>query len=80
SPISDTTILASTAAGSDHIAHVTTQLPYASTVALAGGIFGYIPFAIGIPVIFSIILGSVGIIIFLYLFAKKLDDDGNIVK
>ncbi|MFN3411871.1 MAG: Na+/H+ antiporter NhaC family protein, partial [Exilispira sp.] len=40
SPISDTTILASTAAGSDHIAHVTTQLPYASTVALAGGIFG----------------------------------------
>lgn len=80
SPISDTTILASTASGSDHIAHVTTQLPYASTVALAGGLFGYLPFAIGIPVIFSIILGTAGIIIFLYLFARKLDDDGNIVK
>ena len=29
SPISDTTILSSLAAGSDHIAHVKTQLPYA---------------------------------------------------
>lgn len=80
SPISDTTILASTAAGSDHIAHVTTQLPYASTVALAGGIFGYLPFAIGIPVWISLIIGAAGIILFLYIFAKKIDDDGNIVK
>ena len=32
SPISDTTILASTAAGADHIQHVRTQLPYALTV------------------------------------------------
>ncbi len=34
SPISDTTIIASMAAGSDHIDHVNTQLPYA---LLAGG-------------------------------------------
>lgn len=80
SPISDTTILASTASGSDHIAHVTTQLPYATTVALAGGIFGYLPFAIGIPVWISLIIGTAGIILFLYLFAKKLDNEGNIVK
>lgn len=80
SPISDTTILASTASGSDHIAHVTTQLPYATTVAIAGGIFGYLPFAIGIPLWISLIIGSAGIILFLYLFAKKLDNDGNIVK
>ncbi|MCR3955659.1 MAG: hypothetical protein NUK57_05130 [Gudongella sp.] len=32
SPISDTTILASTAAGADHIQHVRTQLPYALLV------------------------------------------------
>lgn len=32
SPISDTTILASTAAGADHIQHVRTQLPYSLTV------------------------------------------------
>lgn len=34
SPISDTTILSSTAAGCDHIKHVSTQIPYAVTVAL----------------------------------------------
>lgn len=46
SPISDTTILASTAAGADHIQHVRTQLPYCITVGLCstlgfliGGLF-----------------------------------------
>ena len=34
SPISDTTMIASLASGSDHIAHVNTQLPYAMLVAL----------------------------------------------
>ena len=33
SPISDTTIMASTGAQCDHVSHVTTQLPYALTVA-----------------------------------------------
>lgn len=33
SPISDTTIMASAGAGCDHIRHVSTQLPYAFTVA-----------------------------------------------
>lgn len=33
SPLSDTTILSSLASGSDHIDHVTTQLPYALTAA-----------------------------------------------
>lgn len=35
SPISDTTILASTAAGADHVEHVRTQLPYALTVGIS---------------------------------------------
>ena len=34
SPISDTTMIASLASGSDHIAHVNTQLPYAFAVAV----------------------------------------------
>lgn len=34
SPISDTTIMASAGAGCDHISHVTSQLPYASLVAI----------------------------------------------
>ena len=41
SPISDTSILSSLAAGSDHIAHVKTQLPYALTCAAIGCI-GYL--------------------------------------
>ncbi len=47
SPISDTTILASAGAQCNHINHVSTQIPYAMTVAacclagyLAGGIAG----------------------------------------
>lgn len=38
SPISDTTILASTAAGADHIEHVRTQLPYALLVGICSAI------------------------------------------
>lgn len=41
SPISDTTVLSSTGASCDHIDHVTTQLPYALTVA-GVAIVGYI--------------------------------------
>jgi Na+/H+ antiporter NhaC len=33
SPVSDTTVLSSVGAGSDHIDHVITQLPYALVVA-----------------------------------------------
>ncbi|SER67568.1 Na+/H+ antiporter NhaC [Gracilibacillus ureilyticus] len=40
SPISDTSILSSTGAGSDHMDHVMTQLPYAFISAAAAGI-GY---------------------------------------
>src|SRR5690606_36152214 len=41
SPISDTTILSSTGAGSNHMDHVITQLPYAITAALIAAV-GYI--------------------------------------
>jgi len=34
SPVSDTTVLASLGAGSDHMDHVLTQLPYAILIAL----------------------------------------------
>lgn len=39
SPLSDTTVLASTGAASDHIDHVKTQIPYALTVAGISAIF-----------------------------------------
>ncbi len=40
SPISDTTVLASSTSGSDHLVHVRTQIPYAFiTAAIAGTLF-----------------------------------------
>ncbi len=41
SPISDTTIMASTGAQCDHVNHVSTQLPYAMTVAVVSAV-GYL--------------------------------------
>jgi tetracycline resistance efflux pump len=48
SPISDTTILASTAAASDHIEHVRTQLPYALLVGTSCFI-GFIVGGLSVP-------------------------------
>lgn len=48
SPISDTTIVSSTFAGSDHMAHVSTQIPYAFTAA-AISIVAYLLLMIRIP-------------------------------
>ena len=43
SPVSDTTVLSSVGAGSDHIDHVVTQLPYALVVALlTAGIYAWL--------------------------------------
>jgi len=48
SPISDTTIISSLAAGCDHIEHVKTQLPY----ALISGAIALVLF-----IVFGIVLG-----------------------
>ena len=42
SPLSDTTIMSSIAAGCDHLDHVRTQLPYAVVVGLSAAFMGYI--------------------------------------
>ncbi|MCA0984528.1 Na+/H+ antiporter NhaC family protein [Halobacillus yeomjeoni] len=59
SPISDTTILSSTGAGSNHIDHVMTQLPYAGIAALAASV-GYIVLGmtgqVWIPLFITLIL------------------------
>ena len=42
SPVSDTTVLSSVGAGSDHIDHVVTQLPYALLIAaITTGIYAW---------------------------------------
>jgi len=50
SPISDTTILSSTACASDHIDHVKTQMPYALTVGILSLTLGCLGIGFGIPV------------------------------
>ena len=50
SPISDTTVLSSTAAACDHVDHVRTQLPYAVAVALLAMVVGDVGTAFGLPV------------------------------
>ena len=50
SPISDTTVLSSTAAACDHVDHVRTQLPYAVVVALLAMVVGDVGTALGLSV------------------------------
>jgi len=70
SPLSDTTILSSTGAGSDHIDHVRTQIPYALTAAVVSGVFGFIPAGLGVHPVISIILGLVALVVFVKLVGK----------
>jgi Na+/H+ antiporter NhaC len=72
SPISDTTIMSSMAAGSDHIDHVRTQLPYSITVAFISILFGYIPAGFNISPAFSLLGGGIFIFFFLRKFGKKI--------
>ncbi len=69
SPISDTTVMSSTFAGSDHIDHVRTQIPYAFTVALIAAIC-YILAGIGVPVIIDLVIGVVLLYIAIYLLSS----------
>ncbi len=74
SPISDTTILSSTASGADHIDHVRTQMPYSMAVAGFALVFGYIPTGFGVSPWICLGLGFVGMIIFLMVVGKRVQD------
>lgn len=62
SPISDTSILSSTGAGSNHIDHVITQLPYAFIAAMAS-IIGYAIFGLTGGVFISLMVSVVAVIL-----------------
>ena len=67
SPISDTTIMASAGANCNHVSHVSTQLPYATTVAAVSAISyviaGYVSSPV-IPLIVGVVL-LLGVLFFL---------------
>ncbi|HEX2164660.1 MAG TPA: Na+/H+ antiporter NhaC family protein [Thermoanaerobaculia bacterium] len=73
SPISDTTILSSTASASDHIAHVKTQLPYALAIGVLGMVVGDIPTAYGLSPWVSLAVGTAVIVGGVLWLGKKSD-------
>jgi Na+/H+ antiporter NhaC len=64
--VSDTTIVAATGAGCDHLDHVHTQLPYAAFVGLTALVVGFLPAGFGLHPLISYagIIVAVGIVIF----------------
>jgi Na+/H+ antiporter NhaC len=61
SPISDTTVLSSIFAGSDHIDHVRTQMPYALVVGGVAWLIGDVATGFGLPVWIALLLGVVAL-------------------
>ena len=61
SPISDTTILSSVAAGSDHVDHVRTQAPYATLAMVVAACVGYVGVAMGLSPWLALGLGIAGL-------------------
>jgi tetracycline resistance efflux pump len=70
SPISDTTILSSTGAGSHHIDHVLTQLPYALTSAIIASI-GFIVMGVTGSTILGIFVVLLSLLVFTFVFRQK---------
>jgi Na+/H+ antiporter NhaC len=76
SPISDTTILSSMATGSDHIAHVRTQLPYALAAGIVGIVAGQVPAAYGLHPVLALLIG-IGIIFAIVRWVGRPVDEGS---
>ena len=79
SPISDTTILSSSASGADHIDHVKTQAPYALTAAVVAILLGTLPAGLGLPPWISLAAGTAAIILIVSLIGKEIDNKGEIL-
>jgi Na+/H+ antiporter NhaC len=72
SPISDTTILSSLAAGSDHVDHVRTQLPYAALVAAVAIVCGYLPAGYGLPPVLGLAIGAAMLVVWVTFVARPV--------
>lgn len=71
SPISDTTVLSSTASGCDHIEHVRTQIPYAMLVGVVAISVGTIPTGFGLPWWISMLAGMALLLVALRVFGRR---------
>jgi len=79
SPISDTTVLSSTASACDHVDHVRTQLPYALLVGIVGMALGDVGTAYGLPNWIALVGGVAVLTVMLRLFGEKVGDEVPVV-
>ncbi|MDX1646806.1 MAG: Na+/H+ antiporter NhaC family protein [Longimicrobiales bacterium] len=77
SPISDTTVLSSTASACDHVDHVRTQLPYALAVGVVGVILGNVGTAYGLPPWIALVAGAVLLAAFLRIVGRSDMEKGT---
>ena len=77
SPISDTTVLSSTAAACDHVDHVRTQLPYAVLVGVVGLVLGSVGTALGLPTWIALLGGVTVLALFLRMFGTPVTEVGE---
>ncbi len=77
SPISDTTIMSSTASAVDHMDHVKTQMPYALTVGGVAAIIGFLPAGLGLPVYIILPVGCIVMYLIVNFFGKKVETGSN---
>ena len=77
SPISDTTVLSSTAAACDHVDHVRTQLPYAVLVGVTGLLLGSLGTSLGLPHWVALLAGVAVLAGFLRLFGTPIAEIGG---
>ncbi len=77
SPISDTTVLSSTAAGCDHVDHVRTQLPYAMLVGAVGLVLGSVGTAFGLPTWIALLAGVAVLAACLRVFGTPVAEIGS---
>lgn len=77
SPITDCTILAAASSGCSTMEHCLTQLPYALVNCAISIVCGIVLTYLGMPVLFSIIIGMVIQIFILYVIGKKPIERNN---
>ncbi|MDA0329045.1 MAG: Na+/H+ antiporter NhaC family protein [Gemmatimonadetes bacterium] len=74
SPISDTTVLSSTASACDHVDHVRTQLPYALLVAAVAMVVGNVGTAYGLSPWIALAIGVAVLFGVLRVFGARMDE------
>ncbi|MYA11475.1 MAG: Na+/H+ antiporter NhaC family protein [Gemmatimonadetes bacterium] len=77
SPISDTTVLSSTAAACDHVDHVRTQLPYAVLVGVVGLLLGSLGTSLGLPNWIALLAGVGVLALCLRMFGTPIAEVGG---